>query len=114
MIDLRLARWYDVLTSLQEAIAEENDERWRQAAFVGWQFGAGGKKTFGEYLRAMGLGYRDELLHIQQTGLVSKEEAMANAERVLEYFRAHPKIVRGRSAQIAGQERKRAIRRARR
>lgn len=116
---LRLARWYDVLDSVQEAVAEENEERWRRAAFVGWQFGAGGKQSFGEYLRTAGLGYETRELgpqQVQRTGLVSKEVAMANAERALTWFREHPgqKRVFGRSKQLAECEARRERRRARR
>lgn len=40
---------------LIEARREEADEKLILAAFVGWQLGAAGKKTFGEYLEALGL-----------------------------------------------------------
>ncbi len=34
---------------------EEANERLILAAFVGWQMGAGGKSTFGDYLSGLGL-----------------------------------------------------------
>ena len=106
-----------MLDSAQEALAEENDEAWRRAAFVGWSIGAGGKQSFGDYLSSLRLGYEQAAagpLQVQRTGLVSREEALANAERTLAYFRTHPKKVRGRSAQIAERARRREVRRARR
>jgi len=105
---------------VQEAVAEENDEQWRRSAFVGWQFGAGGKQSFGEYLRTMGLGYVDRheagSPQVQRTGLVSKEEAMASADRALRWFREHPgqKRVFGRSKQLAERAARRERRQARR
>jgi len=36
---------------LSEARREETEEKFTLAAFIGWQMGAGGKKTFGQYLK---------------------------------------------------------------
>lgn len=97
-----------------EAEAEEQRNRLRDAALIGWQLGAGGKgKSHLEYLRSLGLGFDDD--GKKPLGrAVSKDESMASAERALAYFRTHPKRVEGRGKQIAEREKRRARRGARR
>jgi hypothetical protein len=34
----------------------KNSQEWERVAFIGWQSGAGGKKSFGDYLDGLGLG----------------------------------------------------------
>jgi len=52
---LSFSRFLHLPNLLVKARREEADERFTLAAFVGWQLGAGGKKTFGEYLYSLGL-----------------------------------------------------------
>ena len=113
---VRLARWFEILDSIREAEEEEATRRLRQGAFLGWQFAAvmaGGKNAgrYGDYLKSLGLGFGKEL---PTATLVSKEDAMANAERVLAYYRKHPRKVLGRGKQMAAREARQRARAARR
>ena len=106
-----------------EREAEQAREAYRQAAFTGWLVtaslvGTGEMRNFGEYLAAIGLGADVQQGQGQQAaparGGPTREESLAAAEGVLDYFRTHRKKVGGRSVQLAQREERRKRRRERR
>jgi len=106
-----------------EREAEQAREAYRQAAFTGWLVtaslvGTGEMRSFGEYLAAIGLGADVQQGQGQQAaparGGPTREESLAAAEGVLDYFRTHRKKVGGRSVQLAQREERRKRRRERR
>jgi len=109
-----------VLDALAEARDDEERDKLRRAAFVGWQFAAvmvGGNKVgdFGAYAKALGLdGPQRPREQAKRMGLASKDEAMQSAERTLEYFRTHRREVLGRGQQRAARAKRKAMRRERR
>jgi len=48
---LLFSRFAQLVSLLSEVRREEAEEKFTLAAFVGWQMGAGGNKTFGQYLK---------------------------------------------------------------
>jgi len=91
-----------MLRLAEEAHQRQQTEALRAATFGAWQVAAavvGVKGTFGEY--AAKLGLPDEPGQEAAPTLVSREEAMASAQRALEHFRKHGHTVRGRGAQTA-------------
>ncbi len=57
--NLLFSRFLELQNLLLKAKWEETRETYIQSAFVGWQMGAAGDKTFGSYLSHLGLS--DEL-----------------------------------------------------
>ena len=70
--ELRFSRFEQLASLLSEIRQEEAKEKIILATFVGWQMGAGGGKTFDEYLKDM---VREE--HIKQV------EPQKNQDEVL-------------------------------
>lgn len=61
---------------MKKEIKQEQNNSLVEAAFIGWQMGAGGKNSFKNYLRELGLWER-----IQSKVKTSKEELRRVAER---------------------------------
>jgi hypothetical protein len=61
----------------------EVKERYIQSAFIGFQMGAAGEKTFGQYLQSLGLGDKE---YIPQESR-SAQDIIAGAEKTLQMMR---------------------------
>lgn len=62
---------------------EESKERLVELAFLGFQMGAGGQQTFGEYLQSIGLS--GEKVVTEKP--ITAEEAIAKAEKIRKAIR---------------------------
>ncbi len=69
---------------LNELKKGEAREKLILSAFTAFQLGAGGDKNFGEYLKSLGLSLEPPG---QQLEPITKEEAIAKAERIKESIR---------------------------
>ena len=65
---------------LTEVKQEEARERLTLCAFIGFQLGAGGDKSFGQYLEVLGLKESKEAPRASE---LTAEEAIAKAEAIL-------------------------------
>lgn len=79
----------DVVATVSKVKAEEIKEQYRQAAFAAYLSGAAGESemSFPEFLEAIGIadgGNPDEAT--PQVEELTKEEAIANAERIAAMF----------------------------
>jgi hypothetical protein len=63
----------------------ETKDRYRQAAFIAWQLGAGDGMTFSEYVRGL-FGDENDAEHAPEPE-ITKEKALEEAERILALFR---------------------------
>jgi hypothetical protein len=71
------------LLQIAEQVNEGEREAYRRLAFVGWQL-SGAKKTFPEYVQALGLGDRPE---VDVADVVSAEQALERSGEILAMFR---------------------------
>ncbi len=71
---------------LHEIKHEEAKGRLIEVAFIGFQMGAGGNNTFGQYLESLGLSEKKV-----EVANITKEEAIAKAERIRKAIRDNRK-----------------------
>jgi hypothetical protein len=67
---------------VERAERDEAKERLREGAWIAFQLGAGGEKSFGDYLAQMGLSEQEPVREH-----VTAQEAIAKAEAILERAR---------------------------
>jgi len=67
---------------IEELRAEDAKNQLVSAAFVGWQSGAGGKKSFGEYLKSMGLSEKAAELTDEQKKAIA-DTALRRAKQIV-------------------------------
>jgi len=78
---MRFADTIEQAEIIDELRAEDAKNQMTAAALVGWQSGAGGKKTFGDYLKSLGLTDKGPKLTPEQKKRISKQ-AITKAEAI--------------------------------
>ena len=73
-----------VISTVEKATEVEAKEKLQIAAFIGWQMGAGGKKSLREYMRSLGL--LEEKTQITKGQIkLEKNIALQTAAKIIEF-----------------------------
>ncbi len=73
-------RFLELIKIIPKIKQEERKEELITSAFTAFQLGAGGDKTFGQYLQALGLAEKKKI----ESKKITKEEALAIGQRIHE------------------------------
>lgn len=85
VMDLSWKR-FSMLSDMAEKIRQaEAKDRMIIAAFIGWQMGAGGKKSFRQYLKSLGLESKPEVKVSAEEIRRQKEYALRQAKNIIDF-----------------------------
>jgi len=77
---------FSMLSDMAEEIKKsEAKDRMVIAAFIGWQMGAGGKKSFSRYLKSLGLDLKEKVKTSKQEIARAKEYALKRAKNIIDF-----------------------------
>lgn len=75
-------RFKDLTNSIREEVKTKSKGEMMMAAFIGWQLGAGGRVTFPQYLRRLGIE-EDNPLTKEEIKKI-KDKALETAKNIIE------------------------------